>query len=254
MVYTCLRLFHFQNESPTRVITGSSSRTSLVSSEDEKSDEVDKDEKPDGLLRAEEKTEDAPKFKSPLLQKLTDKSQNVDSGTPKFKSPLLQSIMGKTKIGARLSGTRLEEMDKSTENLTESKSSERLSEKESSEKEDSDKDKDTLEPQTNGVDSSQNIDSVEEDTDFVAKMDFDAHENVPVSVTSLEGKYRIQSDSMVGSAPNTDGITDSQMLIGSTADSAVCLSFTNGITTSQNGDIHIEQRGITDSKEFIDSR
>ncbi|KAH3725323.1 hypothetical protein DPMN_051157 [Dreissena polymorpha] len=145
-------------------------------------------------------------------------------------------------------------MDKSTENLTESKSSERLSEKESSEKEDSDKDKDTLEPQTNGVDSSQNIDSVEEDTDFVAKMDFDAHENVPVSVTSLEGKNRIQSDSMVGSVPNTDGITDSQMLIGSTADSAVCLSFTNGITTSQNGDIHIEQRGITDSKEFIDSR
>lgn len=107
------------------MLTGSSSRTSLVSSEDEKADDSAGEDKPDALKA--DSDQDTPKFKSPLLQKLTaQKAQNVDSSTPKFKSPLLQSIMDKTKLGARLSQTKLNELGRSEENLSKSQSGDAL--------------------------------------------------------------------------------------------------------------------------------
>ncbi|WAR09353.1 hypothetical protein MAR_019311, partial [Mya arenaria] len=247
-----------RTDSPTRVITGSSSRTSLVSSEDERSaDDLDKD---DGLLKPEEKSDDTPKFKSPLLQKLTDKSG--DSSTPKFKSPLLQSIMGKTKIGARLSGTKLDEMVKSTDSLSESKSTEYLSEKEFAEKDQDDleKDEDTSEKDivTNGVHETEICDSgdrILEDIGSVTRSDVISQDSVVISEEEdNEEPKPLICDSMTTSVLMKGGITDSQLLIGSTADSAVSMSFTtNGVTTSQNGDLHQEHTDFISSKDFVDS-
>ncbi|XP_052808367.1 MAP7 domain-containing protein 1-like isoform X5 [Mya arenaria] len=247
-----------RTDSPTRVITGSSSRTSLVSSEDERSaDDLDKD---DGLLKPEEKSDDTPKFKSPLLQKLTDKSG--DSSTPKFKSPLLQSIMGKTKIGARLSGTKLDEMVKSTDSLSESKSTEYLSEKELAEKDQDDleKDEDTSEKDivTNGVHETEICDSgdrILEDIGSVTRSDVISQDSVVISEEEdNEEPKPLICDSMTTSVLMKGGITDSQLLIGSTADSAVSMSFTtNGVTTSQNGDLHQEHTDFISSKDFVDS-
>jgi len=249
-------------------MTGASSRTSLVSSEDEKSaDDIDKD---DSLLKPEEKSDDAPKFKSPLLQKLTDKSQNGDSGTPKFKSPLLQSIMGKTKIGARLSATRLDEMDKSTDNLSESKSVENLSmatsmddmtasrsldnlsDKEivvkQKEADESEKDRDTSEAHilANGV---HDLDTVCDSSEKILadESSLNRSDDIPQQVESdSPTRTDVISDSMTTSMPPKD-------LIGSTADSAVSLSFTtNGVTTSQNGDLHLDHKDMITSKDLLD--
>lgn len=236
-----------QTESPPRVVTASSSRGSLVSSEDEKGDDSEKEDKADGLKP--ESGDEAPKFKSPLLQKLTEgKAQNGDSGTPKFKSPLLQSIMGKTKIGARLSGTRLDEMDRSTENLSASRSIENLSDKEKDSE--SEKERDTSEVVvSNGVkEKCDSGDKLLEDDSLVRRSDVDSHDTTS-SVIGQETGMPLVYDGMTASQP----ITDSQILIGSTADSAVSLSF-NGVTTSHNGDIHIEAKDLIDSKDLVDSR
>lgn len=233
-------------------MTASSSRGSLVSSEDEKGDDSGKE---DGL-RPDDKSEDTPKFKSPLLQKLTEgKSQNGDAGTPKFKSPLLQSIMGKTKIGARLSGSRLDEMDRSTENLSASKSSESLSEKEKSQE--SEQEKDVSEPAiSNGIMGLEKSDSGEKlTTDYssISHTDLDSHDTASTVIGKSRSGEPLISDSMTTSVPLIGSVSDSQTLVGSTADSAVSLSF-NGTSTSHNGDIHIEAKELIDSKDLVDSR
>lgn len=167
--------------------------------------------------------------------------------------------MGKTKIGARLSGSRLDEMDRSTENLSTSRSSEslsrstdNLSDKEKTE--DLDKDRDTCEGVvSNGVSELQKCDSEDKlltDDSSVTRTDFDSHDTPS---TVIHGETGLLG-SMTASVPPPAGITDSQTLIGSTADSAVSLSF-NGVTSSQhNGDIHIEARELIDSKDLVDSR
>lgn len=232
-------------------MTASSSRGSLASSEDEKGDDSGKE---DGL-KPDDKSEDTPKFKSPLLQKLTEgKSQNGDAGTPKFKSPLLQSIMGKTKIGARLSGSRLDEMDRSTENLSASKSSESLSEKEKSQE--SEQEKDVSEPaMSNGIMGLEKSDSEKLTTDdsSILHTDLDSHDRASTVIEKSRSVEPLISDSMTTSVPLIGSVTDSQTLVGSTADSAVSLSF-NGTSTSHNGDIHIEAKELIDSKDLVDSR
>ena len=237
-----------QTDSPPRIVTTSSSRGSLVSSEDEKGDDSESDAlKPDS-------GDETPKFKSPLLQKLTEgKAQNGDSGTPKFKSPLLQSIMGKTKIGARLSGTRLDEMDRSTESLSGSRSMENLSDKEKVQ--DLEKDSDTCDAVvSNGVtEKCDNSDKLLAEDSLVTRSDVDAHDTAS-TVISQESEGPLMCDSMTASVPDHGTITDSQILVGSTADSAVSLSF-NGVTSSHNGDIHLDNnKDFIDPRDLVDSR
>ncbi|XP_060584131.1 trichohyalin-like isoform X14 [Ruditapes philippinarum] len=245
-----------RTDSPTRVVTSSSSRTSLVSSEDE----TDKEEKTDSL---KPESDDTPKFKSPLLQKLTEgKGQDGDSGTPKFKSPLLQSIMGKTKMGARLSGTRLDEMDKSTESLT--KSSEELSEKEK--KQDMEKEKDIIDSGiSNGLTASVKCESTEkliEDDHLALRIDVDSHDmgsnKTVIEVKDKEDSVELDNDeenveNNVSDSETTDTKTDSQTMMDPNVDSALSLSF-NGIgSSSHNGDLHIEQKTPIDPKDLVDS-
>lgn len=250
-----------QTDSPPRVVTSSSSRTSLVSSEDEKADDTDKDEtseKSEKLEGLKVEADEGPRFKSPLLQKFV--GQDGESGTPKFKSPLLQSIMGKTKLGARLSGTRLDEMDKSTESL--SKSSEDLSEKEKTQ--DSEKEKDIVESgYSNGLTGSVKCGSNEnlmEYDNLTLRSDVDSHDSVgSKTVIEVKDKEIVNGDEGVehqvcDSYTATDTVTDSQTLIDSNADSALSLSF-NGIgVSSHNGDIHIEEREYIDPRDLVDSR
>ncbi|XP_053396109.1 capping protein inhibiting regulator of actin dynamics-like isoform X12 [Mercenaria mercenaria] len=239
-----------RTESPTRVVTSSSSRTSLVSSEDE----TDKEEKSDGL---KPETDDTPKFKSPLLQKLAEgKGQDGDSGTPKFKSPLLQSIMGKTKIGARLSGTRLDEMDKSTESLT--KSSEELSEKEK--KQELEKEKDIIDSGiSNGSVKCESTEQLIEDDNLAMRSDVDSHDTVShKTVIEVKDKEIHDGDDsfehkVSDNIATKDTITDSQTMMDPNADSALSLSF-NGIgSSSHNGDLHIEQKEPVDPRDLVDS-
>ncbi|KAL4233732.1 hypothetical protein ACF0H5_008412 [Mactra antiquata] len=249
-----------RNESPTRVMTASSSRTSLVSSEDERTEDSDDKE----TLKVD--SDDAPKFKSPLLQKLTE-GKDSDAGTPKFKSPLLQSIMGKTKIGARLSGTKLDQMDKSTDSLSKStdelslsKSTDELSEKEKSH--DSELDKDTSETGglSNGVTDSVKCESTEkliEDDSLALRTDVDAHESISGTKTVIEVEKSPDTEFKIGDSVK-DVLTDSQRLVDSNIDSALSLSFSNGIGTSthngdHNGDIHLEQKDAIDQKDLVDS-
>lgn len=236
-------------------------------------DETDKDEKSDGL---KPETEEAPKFKSPLLQKLAEgKGQEGDSGTPKFKSPLLQSIMGKTKIGARLSGTRLDEMDKSTDSLTRStdsltkstdnltKSSEELSDKEKTQ--DSEKEKDIIDSGiSNGLTESVKCESTEkliEDDDFAVRSDVDSFESTSTkTVIEVKDKETVDvgEDSVESKVSDNittkETITDSQTMMDPNVDSALSLSF-NGIgVSSHNGDLHLDQKEHMDSKDLVDSR
>lgn len=279
--YFTVYYFLLQNESPTRVMTASSSRGSLVSSEDEKTDESEKDNKSDRL-----DVEDAPKFKSPLLQKLSESKQNGDSGTPKFKSPLLQSIMGKTKLGARLSSTKLDEMAKSDDDMSRSteslsKSGDNLSDKESLSQDDEQTDKkDTIESSgfTNGVSKTCDnvVDNVLTDEIVSSRTDVDSYEQ---GETVISGDERVDivgdsaddadidsedvdSQTDAHSEPEvsehtltgTDRMTDSQITVESLADSAVCMTMSNGVTSTHNGDVHIEPREHIDTKELVDSR
>lgn len=239
-----------QTDSPPRVVASSSSRTSLVSSEDEKADDTDKDEKSEKSEGPKVEEDDGPKFKSPLLQKLG--GQDGESGTPKFKSPLLQSIMGKTKLGARLSGTRLDEMDKSTESLSEKEKTQ-----------DSEKEKDIVESgYTNGLTGSVKCESNEnliEYDNLTLQSDVDSHDSVSKTVIEVKDKEIVNGDEGVehevcDSYTANDTVTDSQTLIDSNADSALSLSF-NGIgVSSHNGDIHLEEREVIDPSDLVDSR
>lgn len=241
-----------RTDSPTRVIHGSSSRGSLVSSEDEKGDDSEKEDK------EKSDTEDIPKFKSPLLQKLTEqKAQTEDSGVPKFKSPLLQSLMGKTKIGARLSSstTKLDETPKPEDKgeMLMSKSSISLTTQDSDEK--------YKEGDTNG----QVIDSYDSSEDILKtdKLDFArGSDSQVVDSTVIDNKVKSETDKQITDSgvgeisPSSDtgakeGVPDTRVIVDSTADSAVSLSY-NGVT-SHNGDIHIDPKEITDSKELVDS-
>lgn len=226
-----------------------------MSSEDEKTEEADEKEtlKVDG--------DDTPKFKSPLLQKLTQ-GKDSEAGTPKFKSPLLQSIMGKTKFGARLSGTKLDEMDKSTESL--SRSTEELSEKEKIQDSELEKDKSEAGGFSNGLTDSVKCESTEkliEDDSLALRSDVDAHETVGTkTVIEVENKSP-DSDNVIKASDSytKDVLTDSQRVVDSNVDSALSLSFSNGIATSthngeHNGDVYIEQKELIDPKDLVDSR
>ena len=256
----------FQTESPPRVVLQSSGSrgslqqssgpSSLVSSEDEKGDDSEREDKD------KSDSEDTPKFKSPLLQKLTEqKSQNGDSGTPKFKSPLLQSLMGKTKIGARLSSstTRLDEKshDKgdikmthsdialSTHDVTDDKGEEKYSIS------------DTNGQVVDGYDSNEDV--VKKDESDIATRGPDSHvvQHTVIDTSEASDTDKHIIDSGVGEiSPSSD--TDSKdtqqthVIPDATADSAVSLSY-NGVA-SHNGDIHIEPKERTETKELVDSR
>lgn len=172
--------------------------------------------------------------------------------------------MGKTKIGARLSGTRLDEMDKSTDSLT--KSSEELSEKEK--KQDTEKEKDIIDSGlSNGLTGSVKCESTEkliEDDHLALRTDIDSHDTGS-NKTVIEVKDKEESvklDNGDASVENNvsdndttkDTITDSQTLMDPNVDSALSLSF-NGIGGStHNGDLHIEQKTPIDPKDLVDSR
>ena len=266
----CSSTILFQTESPPRIVLQSSGsrgslqpssgQGSLVSSEDEKGDDSEKEDKD------KSDSEDVPKFKSPLLQKLTEqKSQNGDSGAPKFKSPLLQSLMGKSKIGARLSSstTRLDETPKSDEKgdikMTQSDIS--LSTHDTGDKYKSD------ETYSEGDTNGQVVDGYDSSEDILKKDEFargpDSH---VIEHTVIDNRLASDSDkhiidSGVGEiSPSSDtegkecavDTQQSHVIIDSTADSAVSLSY-NGVA-SQNGDIHIEPKERTETKELVDSR
>ena len=256
------KLYYLQTESPPRVATTSSSgRTSLVSSEDEKGDDSEK-EKPVDKIKDE-----TPKFKSPLLQKLTEgKTQDSDSGTPKFKSPLLQSIMGKTKLGARLSSTKLDEIGKSTEKL--SSSTEGLSDEEKVSS-----DKEERKPDTTSVvnghghteivsladtcDSEKELDTkssietkdevIQGDKEGVVSDQSPVESKLDTVIVNTETQMKVSEDDF-----KVEPVTDSQITVASTGDSAVSLSF-NGVS-SHNGDLHLEPKELLESKELVDSR
>ena len=175
---------------------------------------------------------------------------------PKFKSPLLQSLMGKTKIGSRLSSstTKLDETLK-----TEEKSEIIMSKSSSSLMTDDSEGKYVASEkngQFNSYDSSEDIlkmdklDSVRgadsHDTDSTV-IDYKAKSETDKQITdSGVGEISPSSDTGV-----KDGLPDVQV-VDTTVDSAVSLSY-NGVT-SHNGDIHIDPKEDTGSKELVDSR
>ena len=266
-----INFLHFfpQTDSPPRVLLqssasrgslhASSGHGSLVSSEDEKGDDSEKDDKSD--------SEDVPRFKSPLLQKLTEqKVQNGDGGVPKFKSPLLQSLMGKTKIGARLSSstTKLDETPKTDEKseikMTHSDISLSTHDAENKYK----GDEKYMESDTNG----QVVDGYISSEDILKKdeLDFARGPDSHVEHTVIDNKVASETDKQITDSgvgeisPSSDtGVKEraldtqqSHVIVDTTADSAVSLSY-NGVA-SHNGDIHIEPKEGTETKELVDSR
>lgn len=234
-----------------------------MSSEDEKGDDSEKEDKD------KSDSEDVPKFKSPLLQKLTEqKAQNGDSGTPKFKSPLLQSLIGKTKIGARLSSstTKLDETPK-TEDKSEMKMAQSafsLSSGDMEEKFTESEKRKVMD--TNG----QIIDGYDSGADIQKEVSLEftrGPDSQVVEATVIDNKVASETDKQITDSgvgeisPGSDkesGVkesvpdTQSHVIVDSTADSAVSLTY-NGVT-SHNGDIHTDPKEVIDSKDLVDSR
>ena len=223
-----------------------------MSSEDEKGDDSEKEDKSE---KAD--SDDVPKFKSPLLQKLTEqKAQDGDSGVPKFKSPLLQSLMGKTKIGQRLSSstTKLDETakteDKSEIIMSKSSSSLRTQDRDGKE---SEKNGEVI----NSYDSSEDILKMDK-VDFARGADSQITDSTVIDNKAKSETDKQITDSGVGEiSPISDtgvkdGLPETHVVVDTTADSAVSLSY-NGVT-SHNGDIHIDPKEDTNSKELVDSR
>ena len=173
--------------------------------------------------------------------------------------------MGKTKIGARLSSstTKLDETPKTEDKheILMSKSSSSLMTQGSEEEHDTngqvinsyDSSEDIL--KTDDLEFAKGTDSqVVDKTVIDNKVNSDADKQI---IDSDVGDKQI-TDSGVGEiSPGSDTgvketIADTHVIVESTADSAVSLSY-NGVT-SHNGDIHIDPREVPDSKELVDSR
>ena len=177
---------------------------------------------------------------------------------PKFKSPLLQSLMGKTKIGSRLSSstTKLDETPKTEEKseIIMSKSSSSLMTDDSEGK----YDKDSVEKngQFNSYDSSEDILKMDK-LDSVRGADSHDTDSTVIDNKATSETDKQITDSGVGEiSPSSDtGVKDGLpevQVVDTTVDSAVSLSY-NGVT-SHNGDIHIDPKEDTGSKELVDSR
>ena len=176
---------------------------------------------------------------------------------PKFKSPLLQSLMGKTKIGSRLSSstTKLDETPKTDEKseIIMSKSSSSLMTDDSEGKYDKESEKNG---QFNSYDSSEDILKMDK-LDSVRGADSHDTDSTVIDNKATSETDKQITDSGVGEiSPSSDtgvkdGLPDVQV-VDTTVDSAVSLSY-NGVT-SHNGDIHIDPKEDTGSKELVDSR